>query len=349
MLHGDNGQGKTNLLEAVFTLAALRSFRENRSTRLLRHGTDEAELRAEVQGRSGLRRLQWRWSKAKGRRLSLDERGVSELSEWFAVLRAIVFSPEHGTVVRGEPAERRRFVDRAAFTAEPAHLEVVRDYRRALRQKAALLREGRAGDDLIEPWDQRLADLGARLVRRRIRIVNALQEPFQEMYGQLLRADRSEPVQLRLRGYATRDPEGLSDSILESFRQARSDERRRGRVLTGPHRDDLDIRIAGRLARNFASQGQARSIVLALKLAELRAAEARGDQPLFLLDDLTSELDQGRMTRLIGLLGELQSQVWITTTDPRWLGPLPEGDSRLFRIEGGRPVLSAGSVEASEG
>lgn len=344
VLHGDNGQGKTNLLEAVYTLAALRSFRENRAARLVRQGAEEAELRAEVRGHSGLRRLRWRWSKASGRRLNLDDRGVSELSEWFGVLRAIAFCPEHGAIVRGEPAERRGFVDRAAFTAEPAHLDVVRDYRRALRQKATLLREGRATDALVEPWDHRLAELGARLVERRARIVAALQAPFQEMYATLLHRPQPEPVELRFRGFAAKPEGDLRGRLLAAFHEARADERRRGRVLVGPHRDDLDIRVAGRLARNFASQGQARSVVLALKLAELRAAEARGDQPLFLLDDLTSELDRGRMARLIGLLGRLESQVWITTTDPRWLGPLPGGEARLFRVSRGE-ALGAGVSE----
>ena len=342
MLHGDNGQGKTNLLEAAYTLAALRSFRENRAARMVRLGAEEAELRAEVRGRSGSRRLKWTWSKARGRTLSLDDHGVGDLGEWFGVLRAIAFCPEHGAIVRGEPAERRSFVDRAAFTAEPLHLDVVRDYSRALRQKATLLRDGHHRDELLDPWDHRLADLGARLVERRARIVAALEAPFEELYGTLLHRERPEPVALRLRGFGARAGEDLRAVLLAELEEARAEERRRRRVLVGPHRDDLDILIGGKLARNFASQGQARSIVLALKLAELRAAEARGDQPLFLLDDLTSELDQGRMARLIGLLGDLESQVWITTTDPRWLGPLPAEDSVVLRVSEGQAALEQG-------
>ena len=111
--------------------------------------------------------------------------------------------------------------------------------------------------------------------------------------------------------------------IEEKLAGTRSEELRRQMVLVGPQRDDLMMELDGKSARNFASQGQARSLVLAFKLAELQAAQGRGDHPVFLLDDLTSELDRGRMNRLIGILGELEGQVWMSTTDPKWLGPLP--------------------------
>jgi len=335
VLHGDNGQGKTNLLEAVYVLAALRSFREARSARMVRQGADAAVVQADVLGDTGRRRLRWSWSRGTGRRLQLDGRAPGDLSEWFGVLRAVLFSPELSTIVRGEPAARRRFLDRAAFTAEPGHLAVVRDYRRALQQKGALLRSGSDDSVLLDTFDARLVTLGARLVARRRAIVDQLQDPFQRMYAALLHRKDPEEVRLGLLGFGAGE-EAVEGRLAEALAKSRPDELRRRQVLVGPHRDDLAIELDGRRTRNFASQGQARSVVLALKLAELSAARARGTRPLFLLDDLTGELDRGRMERLIELLGALDSQVWITTTDPAWLGPLPVDGTRTFRIDAGK-------------
>lgn len=334
VLHGDNAQGKTNLLEAVWVLATLRSFREVRQRRLIRDGADLARIQGRVTGASGRRALLWSRARAGGRALKLDGRPVGDLAEWFAVLRAILFCPEHGAIVRGEPAERRAFVDRAAFTARPSHLDVVRQYRRVVQQKAALLRTPGADARQLQAWSARLARLGAELTCRRLEVLAELAEPFRQMHAAIAGHDR---VDLTLRAPGPDDPDRAAHeaALLEAMAGVADDERRRGLVLVGPHRAELRVRIDGRSARRFASQGQVRSLVLALKLAELEAARRRGEAPLFLLDDLTSELDQRRMRRLVELLGDLDNQVWITTTDPRWLGPLPAGGAARFRVRGG--------------
>lgn len=336
VLHGDNAQGKTNLLEAAWMLGTLRSFREHRPRRLVRHGERQARLVGGVDGISGRRQLSWELDDG-ARRLRLDGRPATSLADWFAVLRAILFSPEDAALVRGEPALRRRFLDRAAFTARPGHLELVRDHRRVLAQKSALLREGRPTAATLAPWNQRLAELGARLSLSRQRVLDELREPIHTVHARIAGASAA-PVGLAVRGVGAeaRDLDTVRQRILEELHRKRDDELRRGICLAGPQRDDLHITLGGRPARAFASQGQARSLVLSLKLAELLAARERGDAPLFLLDDLTSELDRGRMHRLIEVLGELQSQVWLTTTDPAWLGPLPSDSTLLMRIVEGR-------------
>jgi DNA replication and repair protein RecF len=336
VLHGDNAQGKTNLLEAVGMLATLRSFREARTARLIRQGSGvgrqpgEAVLRAEVRGMGGTRQLEWR-RKGEKRSLSLDQAPVRRLRDWFAVLRAVIFSPDHARIIRGEPAERRSFLDRAAFTADPSHLELVRDYQRVLSQKGALLRGGRVDPIELATWNQRLVELGARLTLRRLRVVEELRAHVVELHRAI--GGGRAPVELVLRGVGVEDPDRLPLHLERALASAGGEERRRGLALVGPHKDDLDIRVEGRLARSFASQGQVRSLVLALKLAEIRAAADRGDEPpLFLLDDLTSELDRGRMARLVELLGSFDNQVWITTTEPGWLGPLPTGETTRWQV-----------------
>lgn len=328
VLHGENAQGKTNILEALFMMASLRSFREARPRRMIRHGSKSAEISLEVVGESGKRKMRWAYGPA-GRKLFLDDGPVSRLQEWFSPIRAILFCPEHAAIVRGGPDERRRFIDRARFTAAPAYLDLVRAYHRVVRQKATLLR-GPVRDAELDIWDQRLVELGVRMARQRQIMVDELRGPFQQMIREIA---GNEKVDLQLRGVGI--PGVTPGSLAAIVARARPEERRQRRVLAGPHRDDLAILLGGRLARNYASQGQARSLVLALKLAELLAARHRADAPLFLLDDLTSELDARRMRRLVGVLAGMQSQVWVTTTDPAHLGPLPPSECLLRHVVGG--------------
>jgi len=340
VLHGDNAQGKTNLLEAAWTLATLRSFRESRLKRLVRHGQDAARIDGTVVGEIGRRRLRWGRSNASsgGRTLQLDGQNVRQLRDWFAVLRAVLFCPEHASIIRGGPDARRSFVDRAAFTTRPAHLDVVRKYTRALRHKAALLRSpGGVPRAQIEAWNAQLSVLGGQLAARRSVALAELSGPFVEAHRAIAGAGAG-VARLRMRGVGKADPaqrldaHEVAEQLAEKLAAVLDDERRQHRCLVGPHRDDLVVELDGHPARNFASQGQARSLVLSLKLAELGAARGRGLSPLFLLDDLTSELDQGRMRRLMDVLADLDNQVWVTTTDPRWLGPLPGGDVAAYRV-----------------
>lgn len=328
VLHGENAQGKTNLLESVFMMASLRSFRESRPRRMIKHGAKSAEIELELVGLSGKRKMRWAYGPT-GRQLYIDDGPVRRLQEWFAPIRAILFCPEHSAIVRGGPDERRRFIDRARFTAAPAYLDLVRTYRRVVRQKTMLLR-GPARDAELDIWDHRLAELGARMAQQRLMMVDELRGPFQEMIREIA---GNEVVDLQIRGVGI--PGVTQGSLAGILARARPEERRQRRVLAGPHRDDMAILLGGRLARNYASQGQARSIVLALKLAELLAARRRDDAPLFLLDDLTSELDGRRMRRFVGVLSEMQNQVWVTTTDPAHLGPLPPSECILRKVVGG--------------
>lgn len=336
MLWGENGQGKTNLLEAVFLLAALRSFRDGRPARWVRETGAGPAARARVTGcvlgPAGPRQLDWQWASGE-RGLLLDGAPPASLEPWFDAVRAVLFCPEHVDVVRGEPEQRRAFLDRAVFTARPAHLDLMRAYRRVVQQKAALLRSGRVSASELDLWDNQLASLGARVRARRRELVAELQEPFQES---ILAIATGERAQLRIRGDDGGTEEESRAALTTALEAARPDELRTHSALVGPHRDDLEITLDGRLARRFASQGQARTVALALKLAELEAARRRGQMPLFLLDDLGGELDEGRRRRLVELLLALGNQVWVTTTDPVLLGPLGAAHARFWRLEGGR-------------
>jgi DNA replication and repair protein RecF len=339
VLHGDNAQGKTNLLEAVCVLATLRSFREVRPSRWVQEGAQRARISGVLDGPRGRQVLRWE-AKDGVRAMSVDEKPIQDVAHWFAVIRAIVVAPEHTRIVRGEPEERRQFLDRAVFTARPAFLGLVRSYRRVIQHKTALLKSGRATDDELDAWDEQLVVLAGKLVAERASFLAELEGPFRAVHA---RISGTGDVSLRMTGVgAEPDKVGALYRVLDD---ARKEERRRGMVLVGPHRDDLEIEVEGRSARRYASQGQARTLVLALKLAELEAARTRGDTPLFLFDDLSSELDRGRLARVIEVVAEVESQVWVTTTD---LSIIPGEDAVRYGISSGIATRSDRGVSPGD-
>lgn len=329
VLHGENGSGKTNLLEAVYVLASLRSFRDARPARWVREGAAATVIEGQVLGATGARALSYK--QVDGERVLSMDGGLASLNAWFDTLRAILFCPEQVNVIRGEPEGRRRLLDRAVFTARPAFLDLARDYKRVVAQRGALLRSGRPPGPELETWDERLVNLGAAVMLRRHELVGELRAPLKSAV-KLISGGETVDLRLRSAGGEEDGEEAVRRRLREALVKARADELRVGSVLVGPHRDDLEIMIDGRSARRFASQGQARTVALALKLGELEAARIRGQSPLFLLDDLTSELDVGRRGRLLSHLLSLESQVWVTTTEASYLGPLPEAAARRFRI-----------------
>ena len=335
---GENGQGKTNWLEAVGVLGTLRSFRTPRAAELIAHGSAAATVEGVVEADGMVRKLSWSFS-AGARGLRRDDRAVDSLA-WLATFRATWFVPGDVAVVHGEPALRRALLDRAVLAVRPGHLAVVRDYRRVLDHKGALLRTGRGSDAELDVFDAQLAPLGAQLAAARAEVVAAMASSFTRSYSAFSPA---EGVEARYEGWlGDGDLPTLTARYAERLVRQRAQERASSRTLGGPQRDDLGLYVQGRAARAYASQGQARSVLLAWKLAELEAARAVGEAPLFLLDDLGSELDPGRTARLVGLLRSLGVQILLTTTDARYV-PRAEvgGEARVFRVVAGSAATGA--------
>lgn len=347
VLWGVNGAGKTNVLEGIAVLANLASFRSASWSEVPRWDTARAVVAGTVEGAAGTARLRVQVQDG-GRQAFVDGEAVADPARYFRHLRAVVFCPEDTAMIRGEPERRRRFLDRATFNRWPGHLKRVRDFRRALAQKGALLRSGNAKIAEVEAWNGRLAELGAAVVAGRNRFVDAVQEPLARLHQELA---SGLSARLRYRGVLG---EGDEPTLSARYRQrldgCLEEEIRRGLHLVGPHRDDLEILYEApsgapddpreaslRSARTYGSQGQVRTLALALKLAELAVAGSEGDPPLLLLDDLSSELDGGRLARLVQHLLGLETQIFVTTTDP---GPILRNLSGL-----GLPVhLDAGAV-----
>lgn len=338
VFHGENGEGKTNALEAIYWLAALKPLRGRKARELVAFGERSAGVEGEV--RCGPARTLAVTLEPDVRTVALDGKRVHDLSEWFASIRAISFTPADAEIVGGEPARRRNWLDRAAFTVAPAHLDRVWTVRRLLDQKQAALREPTPDARVLDVLDEQLAVHGADLVTRRAETLADLVPHVREVHGSL--ADGRGAVELELVTQARGDDRAArAEALRERFGAWRAREVERRTTLVGPQLDEVRIQLDGRPARDFGSRGQVRSIVLALKLGETRAARARGILPLFLLDDLSSELDAGRTARLVRALATMGAQVLATTTDPApLLGALPAGEPLAVRVEAG--TLRAG-------
>ena len=330
---GPNGQGKTNLLEAVGWLATLSSFRGAPTDALVRHGAEAAVIRAEGdrEGRSLLLEAEVR--RAGRNRVLVNRQRLQRTRDLLGALRVSVFSPDDLVLVKGGPGERRRYLDEAMVAAAPK-LDVLRtDVDKVLRQRNALLRQagGRLTPDVevtLDVWDAKLAEAGEALADERSRLVARLAPVLGAAYDLL--AQRSAEVTI------VHDPRWRAEGLAAALAAARSDELRRGVSLVGPHRDEVALAIGGLPARTHASQGEQRSLALALRLAAHQVVtEAAGSAPVLLLDDVFSELDPDRSAALVANLPP--GQTLLTTA-----AGLPEGldPGRVLRLADG--VLAPG-------
>jgi len=339
---GDNGQGKTNLLEAVYLVAALRSFRTTRLADVIHFGAPRAAVKARV-ARGGVQRVYEVVVEPHGRRVRLDGKAVRPVARYFGEFNVVLFAPEDLSVPRGAPSERRRFLDRAVFNRRPEHLAAVSDYDKALRSRNALLREAsdgrrsaRALDDQLAVWDEQVATLGARVVALRRAYLAELRPEVQRAFEAISRTGLEVDVVYGCSdGVAAASDDELPAVLRAELAACRGRDLARGATSAGPHRDDLRFRFTGRDAGTVASQGQLRALVLAWKTAEIDLlAAVHGEPPILLLDDVSSELDQQRNRYLFEYLAGRPGQCFITTTHADFVR-LSE-DRVDHRVQGGQ-------------
>ena len=324
VLAGPNGQGKTNFLEACYLLCTLRPLRAQRLSELVRFGREQAAVTGHFELPGGVREVEV--TVADGRRSArVDGKPVRDPDELFGGLAVVAFTPDDLALVKGGPEGRRRLLDRAVQNRHPAHLADARDYLRALRSRNQLLRQG-APTALHQAFEEPLSRIGARLRLRRENLLDELRGHATRAFAEVARGEQ--PLQLAYQA-AGRDSDGLgadaalrgeeelAGRLLAAFRRRLQRDGERGYTSVGPHADDLSLALGERPARVFASQGQARAVVLAFKIGEIEnLRRVHGRAPLLLLDDVSSELDPQRNAYLMRYLGELQGQVVLTTTDP---------------------------------
>ncbi|MEB3235736.1 MAG: DNA replication/repair protein RecF [Cyanobacteriota bacterium] len=304
---GRNGEGKSNLLEAVELLGSLRSHRASHDRDLIQQGEPQARLQATTTEGDQLR-LELR--RSGGRSAQRNGTPLERQQDLLGSLRCVGFSALDLDLVRGEPALRRHWLDRVVLQLEPLYAELLSRHGRLLRQRSLLLRRSPAAasvGDLLDAFDAQMALVGTRLHRRRQRALERL-EPLAAAWHARLSGGR-EQLQLLYRS-GSQPPPGDSEAdwcqaLAEQLRQQRTEELRLGQCSVGPHRDEVALQLQGQPARRYGSAGQQRTLVLALKLAELELVhQVVGSPPLLLLDDVLAELDPVRQQLLLEAVGE---------------------------------------------
>lgn len=346
VIYGDNGHGKTNLLEGISLFSGMRSFRGARNSQMIRDGEKfsrlETEFTAEQRGQKAAMVIT-----DSARELTLNGVKKEAASVMIGRFCTVVFSPDRMLLITGGAVERRRFIDAAISQILPGYTSVLYKFNQILQQRNMLLKDLAANPSLrstIEVWDMSLASYGAAVICRRHNLVQALSPAAAEIYGQMssgreqlsLRYDCPFAKTLPDRELTGTDFEAAVKEITLAYQQQLSEslagDIKLGYTFYGPQRDDMTVLISGRDARTYGSQGQKRSSVLSLKLAEASLlAELLDEHPVALLDDVMSELDSSRQDFLLNRLRGWQ--VFITCCDP---GPLNLLDSgRVFRVENG--------------
>lgn len=322
MFVGPNGYGKTNLVEALWYSSTLNSHRVATDAPLVRVGADRAVVSTIVvnEGRECAVDLEIMSGRANKARLNRSP--VRSAREVVGVLRAVLFAPEDLALVRGDPADRRRYLDDLATIRRPRIAAVRADYDKVVRQRTALLksaagrhRSDRGVLDTLDVWDGHLATHGAELMAARIELVNELAPEVQKAYAMLAPGSRSAAI-----GYRTSididaggdpDVEFLQAALLAEIARRRPAELDRAVCLVGPHRDDLELRLGDQPAKGFASHGESWSMALALRLASYELLRAEGSDPVLLLDDVFAELDGARRQALAAAAASAE-QVLVT-------------------------------------
>lgn len=323
---GANGQGKTNLLEAAGFITALRSFRTTEGRLLIAQGQPEAAIAGEVEHeRFGATRLTIKLT-STGRELWCDGEKVTKIADYLGRFPTVVFSSQDLLLVRGAPAGRRRWLDLTLAAMDAVYLRALQTYHRALAERNSLLKRGAPAGELAA-FEHGLAEAGAELIARRAQGLAELGTRLEEYYARI--SDQAEPVAAVYRPNFVEPSAAALRARLEAGR-ARDAQFRT--TLTGPHRDDVDFLVRGVEAKDFASEGQQRSLVLALRLAQATWFQHRsGVQPVLLADDVLNELDPARRRRFWAAI-DPAAQVLATGTS------LPEaelGAWQVFEVAGG--------------
>jgi DNA replication and repair protein RecF len=339
---GPNGFGKTNLIEALWYSSTLGSHRVGTDVPLIRTGNTRAVISTIVVNEGRECAVDLEIAAGRANKARLNRSPVRSTREVVGVLRAVLFAPEDLALVRGDPADRRRYLDDLATVRRPAIAGVRADYDKVLRQRTALLKSlsgsKHRGDqgalDTLDVWDSRLAEHGAQLMAARIDQVNQLAPEVEKAYQLLAPGSRQASIGYRASmdglGVEGTDREFLEAALLAALSARRDAELERGMCLVGPHRDDLELRLGDQPAKGFASHGESWSFAVALRLAAYELLRADGGEPVLLLDDVFAELDATRR-RALASVAEAAEQVLVTAAV---IEDIPAGwDARQVHID----------------
>ena len=316
ILYGSNAQGKTNLVEAVYYLACGKSFRGAKDRELTTFSKNSSRINANTSSGERQYNLEIRLDTSKPKEIYINRVKIQKMREFMGIFRAVLFTPEHLSLIKGSPSERRSFADSAICQIKPAYISLLFEYYKVLEQRNALLKRYRAegsdgNDGLLEYWNIKLASDAAQIVKERREYIKNLNTHAKEFYSAF--CSGKEALDIKYSGtpeeYTSQSE--IQDFIIKKLEENLVSDIKNGATSCGPHRDDLNVEIDTKPARLYASQGQQRSSILSMKLAEGEISHnVTGEYPVFLFDDILSELDLDRQNYI---LREIHSkQVFIT-------------------------------------
>lgn len=340
VLVGENAQGKTNLLEGIFYASVGRSFRAATTAQLIRFGCENAEISLDFQDKNREQNITVRIFKDKKRLIEKNGVRAERLSDIVGSFRAVLFCPEHLSLIKDGPAERRAYLDMAISRLYPLYIYSLQKYNFALKQRNALIKNALSDratfDATVELWNEQLAEEAAVITDMRSKFVQRAEKYIKKFFSEMTDGEEIPKVAYHsCAGLAAgdySDRQKTKQVYLTMLSSSYEREISAGATLFGVHKDDLDITLNGKSARIYSSQGQQRSLALSMKLAEGEICrEEFGDEPVFLFDDVLSELDASRRDYLVNRMKD--KQVIITTCEPDALGGIING-RKIFVKDG---------------
>lgn len=332
VLQGENGQGKTNVLEGIYYLLTGKSYRVHREQELARWGENEFHLYGDFLISQRKLRLESHY-RDKKKMVKINQVPCKKLSDYVGTINVVFFSPDDLVMVKGGPAERRRFLDLHIAQLHSRHVHLLNAYNKVLHQKTALLRNSFQGikKEQIELWNEQLVNVGSQILRNRWEYTTLLSETSKQIYQQL--SSGEEKLTMEYLALGKNNLEEALESFPKMLEEKMAMEIERQMILVGPHRDDIVFKLNQKSARLYGSQGQQRSIVLSLKLAELEVMrQEKGEYPILLLDDVLSELDTFRREYLLSFVKSLKQTIITMTSADTPAAHI----SSLFRVEKGQ-------------
>jgi len=282
---GRNGEGKTNIVESILYLSFLSSHRVSSDQPLVQLGASAAYIRAKVTNPDRELLVELEINGDKANRARINQNPTRSQRELFGLVQAIYFSPEDLDLVRGDPSERRKFIDQLLILRSPRMAGIISDYERAIRQRNSLLKS-RAGSDSLHSWDAQVADFGGKIIAARLKTLTNLNPIFSEIYKEI---SPEKPALIEYKSSIenpSQDADANTEKLLERMQATRAAEIERGLTLTGPHRDDLILILGDHLVKGYASHGESWSIALSLKLGTFQLLQQDGLSPILILDDV---------------------------------------------------------------
>jgi DNA replication and repair protein RecF len=341
VLIGENAQGKTNMLEAIYVLAMAKSHRTPHDKELIQWGESYAKIEGRVSKNSGSIPLELTIS-GKGKKAKANHLERKRLSQYIGLCNVVMFAPEDLQLVKGSPSLRRRFLDIEIGQIQPVYLHSLSQYQKVLQQRNALLKQpNRSTPSLLAMFDiltEQLIEFGAELIERRYRFINRLRDWANQIHQSI--TNGREHLNIRYCSSVSEvsedmDLSRIKEVLVTAFERIKGKELDRGLTLIGPHRDDLEFYVNEKNVQTFGSQGQQRTTALSLKLAEIELiASEVGEYPLLLLDDVLSELDDLRQTHLLSTFKE-KVQTIVTTTNVSGIDHEMLKDARSFHVKEG--------------